>query len=196
MAKNNQTPQDDENVDLVHRELIEEEDIDISKLPRNIQQLIKQFDGLEESYDETEESFTELQELDAKIADAIQTFIEDDIDDDDQNNQSNQNQMKEKQKNDEAEAKAKADAKAEADAKAKADADKAEADRILAEEAYKKSPEALVEKIKAKLRDNRISNEDLSALIGVDEADEDNYKIGSLTLKRVYLGDGVYEVKS
>ena len=237
---NNQN-ENDEEIELLHRSLIEEEGIDTDDLPEDIQELLEKFDKLETEYADnpSEKAFYELQQLDATIADDIQTFIEDEgIDGEDEEdynpeeeeeeeNQSNQTNMKkEKEKADakakaDAEAKAKADAeakaKADADAKAKADADKAKADadakakadadakakadeevkaKAKAEadeaEAIKNAPEA---KLKAKLVDGEISQEDLCAVLGVKRAEESEYKIGSITLKKIYLGDVNYRVK-
>ncbi len=79
MSKKKQEEQEDETVDLLHRTLIEDEKIDVDDLPEDIQSLLSKFNDLEAKYGEepSEELFFELQELDATIADEIQSYIED-----------------------------------------------------------------------------------------------------------------------
>jgi hypothetical protein len=66
-------------LDIQHRVLIEEEDIDVSELPREIQIAMRDFNKKLVNYEETgsEELFFQLQQDDVAIADDIQTFIED-----------------------------------------------------------------------------------------------------------------------
>lgn len=218
MSKNNTQQNSDEDIELLHRALIEEEDLDESKFPEDIRELISEFNALEESYEEnqTEENFYKLQELDATIADEIQSLIEDEKiedeneedydpnEDDSKKNppvptKSAQEKIKEAKDAKAAQAAKDAQAQAEKDAKAISDA-KAIADEEAAKLAAKASEptesEVLLSKINSKLVNGKISNEDLCEILGLEErADENEYKIGDITLRKVYLGDGKYYIK-
>lgn len=83
MAQNtNPEPQQNEGeeIEIQHRVLIEEEELDEAKLPQEIQDMIKVFNEKIIQYEESdgdEKLFLELQQDDVYIADAIETFLED-----------------------------------------------------------------------------------------------------------------------
>lgn len=216
MSNKKNEPQENDEVELLHRTLIEEEGIDESKLPEEIQELISKFNDLESAYEEnpSQETFYELQQLDVAIADEIHTHIEDEnieeeeeeeyeIDDEETNQKPKNNHTQTKPQSQMNTKETKKPEQNTGDiteaariSKEKTDAEKTEADRLKAEHNKPNPDEALLAKLKSKLRNNRISNEDLSELLGVDEADNSEYKIAGLKLKKVYLGDGEYELKS
>lgn len=70
--------QDDE-IEIQHRTLIEEEEIDISDLPKEIKSAMRNFNTKLKKYEETEDAeiFLELQQDDSAIANNILTYIED-----------------------------------------------------------------------------------------------------------------------
>ena len=85
----NNNEHNDEEIEIQHRILIEEEDIDISELPPEIRNAMRKFNGKLKEYEETENEdlFLELQQDDIAIADDIMTFVEDietDEDEDDE----------------------------------------------------------------------------------------------------------------
>ena len=77
--------EENEDFDIQHRLLIEEEEIDEDELPLEIQKAIRAFDIKLDRFEETNDArlFLELQQDDVAIADDIQTFIEDGESDED-----------------------------------------------------------------------------------------------------------------
>ena len=77
--------EENEDFDIQHRLLIEEEEIDEDELPLEIQKAIRAFDIKLDKFEETNDArlFLELQQDDVAIADDIQTFIEDGESDED-----------------------------------------------------------------------------------------------------------------
>ena len=77
--------EENEDFDIQHRLLIEEEEIDEDELPLEIQKAIRTFDIKLDRFEETNDArlFLELQQDDVAIADDIQTFIEDGESDED-----------------------------------------------------------------------------------------------------------------
>ncbi len=78
--------EENEDFDIQHRLLIEEEEIDEDELPLEIQKAIRAFDIKLDKFEETNDArlFLELQQDDVAIADDIQTFIEDSESEDDE----------------------------------------------------------------------------------------------------------------
>ncbi len=205
MSKQNSSPSDDAEIELLHRALIEEEDLDESKLPDDIKELISEFNTLEEAYedDASEENFNKLRELDISIADEIQSFIEDekieneeeetyDPNEDDSKNPPVKTKSAQEKIKESKEAKAK-DAQAIKDAQALAE----EAAKESAKASEPSPSEVLISRINSKLgSDGKIKNEDLCEILGLtEEAEENEYKVGNIILRRVYLGDGKYYIK-
>lgn len=86
MSTTNDNNQDDQNeVDIEHLLLIEEEDIDISALPSAIRNAMRKFNAKLKEYEETGDSdlYLELMQDDVAIADDITTWLEDTESDDD-----------------------------------------------------------------------------------------------------------------
>ena len=77
--------EENEDFDIQHRLLIEEEEIDEDELPLEIQKAIRAFDIKLDKFEETNDArlFLELQQDDVAIADDIQTLIEDGESDED-----------------------------------------------------------------------------------------------------------------
>lgn len=175
---------------LPHLELIEEEQIDVKSLPKEIQGLMKGINMAIGRYNNkpTEKEFEAIQKQSVKISDAIQTYLEKDISDEDD---------AEAKRKEEEEAEAKR--KEEEEAKRKEE-EEAEAKRKEEEEASSKSKQPkkkgvhdpqLESAVREKLSNNEISKSELTAIIGSDNLDTWNNRetIGGLTLRKIHLSD-------
>ena len=154
---------ENEELEIQHREYILEEDIEINDLPNEIKQAMRNFNAKLKRYedidDEEEENelFYELQQDDVAIADAILSWWEDynseddseeeeyDLDDDDDTNADN-------------------------------DANAIQKNTII----------AIQQKVHALITDNKISVVDLSNAIG-GEPDYPEQQVGNIRLRKAYL---------
>jgi hypothetical protein len=75
----NNTDHNEDEIEIQHRILIEEEEINISDLPPEVRNAMRKFNAKMKEYEETEDSdlFYELQQDDIAIADDITTWLED-----------------------------------------------------------------------------------------------------------------------
>jgi hypothetical protein len=148
-------------LDIQHRVLIEEEDIDVSELPREIQIAMRDFNKKLVKYEETgsEELFFQLQQDDVAIADDIQTFIEDNESDEEDEDDTyvDDDEENEEKKSDSTNA-------------------------VVATNNV-----SLIEnKIRESLKNNLISVEDLQKILS-REPDYPTEKVGNLKLRKLYL---------
>ena len=152
---------DNKEIEIEHRLVIEEEGIEISDLPKEIRQAMRAFNQKLAKYEQTgnEDLYYELQQDDVAIADGIENWIEDNESEDDDEDESYLEQQ---------------EAKAQAEAQAKAQA------------SQQNQGSQVEQKILSTAKNNIISLEDLQNIIG-REPDYPIEKIGQLTLKKQYL---------
>ena len=168
---------DNKEIEIEHRLVIEEEGIEISDLPKEIRQAMRAFNQKLAKYEQTgnEDLYYELQQDDVAIADGIENWIEDNESEDDDEDESYLEQQ-------EAKAQAEAQAKAQAEAQAKAQAEA----QAKAQASQQNQGSQVEQKILSTAKNNIISLEDLQNIIG-REPDYPIEKIGQLTLKKQYL---------
>lgn len=155
-------PNEDDELEIQHRTLIEEENLEISELPNEIKSAMRKFNAKLEEYEETgdPELFFELQQDDIAIADDILTFLEDN----------------DEGEEDEEEDDTYADDEEEENSKSQA-------------QAQSSAPSGLSEmekSIRAVAVNGKISVEDLEKIIK-REPDYPNEQVGNLILKKQYL---------
>lgn len=152
---------EDDELEIQHRTLIEEEDLDISKLPNEIKAAMREFNSKLNEYEETgdAELFFELQQDDVAIADDILTFIEDNDDESDD----------------------------EEDGSYIDEEDEEEEEvRTQSPSANNNQISEMEKSIRANVVDGKISVDDLEKIIK-REPDYPNEQVGNLVLKKQYL---------
>ena len=156
-------PNEDDELEIQHRTLIEEEDLEISELPNEIKSAMRKFNAKLEEYEETgdPELFFELQQDDIAIADDILTFLEDNDEEGEEDEEEDDTYA-----NDEDE-----------DSKSQAQAQVPPAPAGLSE---------MEKSIRAVAVNGKISVEDLEKIIK-REPDYPNEQVGNLILKKQYL---------
>lgn len=195
--------QNDE-IEIQHRIVIEDEEVEISDLPKEIRTSMRDFNAKLKKYEDSGDAdlFYELQQDDVAIANNILTWIED--------NESEEEEEDEDYLKEEEEAKAKLDAlniqaqekaKAEAEAKAQAEAEakaqaeagaKAQAEaeakaKEQAEAAAKAAaPKSVEEKVSSLIKDGVIGVVELEQVLG-REPNYPNEKVGNIKLRKQYL---------
>jgi hypothetical protein len=165
----------EDELEIQHRTLIEEEELEVSSLPTEIKNAMRKFNMKLAKYEDSgdEELFYELQQDDVAIADNILTFIEDNNSDDEDEDEDYLEEQREKEKEKEKEQE-KIEVKNE-------------------EPAKQVNPvNNLEEQIKALVKNGKISVSDLENIIK-REPDYPNEQVGNLILKKVYL-QPYYEV--
>ena len=156
-------PNEDDELEIQHRTLIEEENLEISELPNEIKSAMRKFNAKLEEYEETgdPELFFELQQDDIAIADDILTFLEDNDEEGEEDEEEDDTYA-----NDEDE-----------DSKSQAQAQVPPAPAGLSE---------MEKSIRAVAVNGKISVEDLEKIIK-REPDYPNEQVGNLILKKQYL---------
>lgn len=151
---------DNKEIEIEHRLVIEDEGIEISDLPKEIRQAMRTFNQKLAKYEQTgdENLYYELQQDDVNIADGIENWIEDNQSDDDDED----------------------DSYLEEQAKAA----KAQAEAQASSQQNQGSP--VEQKILSTAKNNIISLQELQNIIG-REPDYPIEKVGNLTLKKQYL---------
>lgn len=149
--------ENNDELDIQHRLIIEEEDIDISELPKEIINAIRNFNIKLERYEETDDTdlFFQLQQDDVAIADDIQTFIEDNESDDEEEDDSYVNEEEEEE----------------------------EEPQQIQGQAQQTNVEQI---IYSRLKNNLISVEELKGILR-REPDYPTEQIGKLKLRKLYL---------
>ncbi len=157
-----------EELEIQHRNLIEEEEIVISELPIEIKKQMRDFNEKLKEYEETEDEdlFFELQQDDVLIADNIVTYLEDLEGDDDEDEEEND------------------DDENDGDDDNDDEDDEDEEDEEDDEPANNAG--ILEQRVRALLKGNLISVDDLTRAIN-REPDYPMEKVGSIRLKKQYL---------
>jgi hypothetical protein len=165
----------DKEIEIEHRLVIEEEEIDINELPEEIRQAMRLFNKKLDKYEQTEDDnlYYELQQDDVAIADGIENWLEDneaeDEDEDDSYLEAKSAQAQATQ--------ATQQAAPQAQATQQQAAPQAQATQ---------QPNSIQEKLLAVVKNNIISVQDLQNIIG-REPDYPTEKVGNLILKKQYL---------
>ena len=149
----------DKEIEIEHRLVIEEEEIDINELPEEIRQAMRLFNKKLSKYEQTEDVnlFYELQQDDVAIADGIENWIEDnESDDDDEDDSYLENKSKSQQA------------------------------APQQQQAAPQQANSIQEKLLAVVKNNTISVQDLQNIIG-REPDYPTEKVGNLIFKKQYL---------
>ena len=187
MENNNNKDNENREIEIEHRLVIEDEGIEISDLPKEIRQAMRAFNQKLAKYEQSgdENLYYELQQDDVNIADGIENWIEDNEAEDDKEDDSYLE--KEKEAKAAAEKAAAEKAAAEKAAAEQAAAEQAAAEQAAAEQATSQTQQSPIEqKILSVAKNNIISVQDLEAIIG-REPDYPVEKVGNLTLKKQYL---------
>jgi hypothetical protein len=167
----------EDELEIQHRTLIEEEELEVSSLPTEIKNAMRKFNMKLAKYEDSgdEELFYELQQDDVAIADNILTFIEDNNSDDEDEDEDYLEEQREKEQEQEKEK-------------------EQEKIEVKNEEPAKQVNPVnnLEEQIKALVKNGKISVSDLENIIK-REPDYPNEQVGNLILKKVYL-QPYYEV--
>lgn len=157
---------DNKEIEIEHRLVIEEEKIDISELPEEIRQAMRLFNKKLSKYEQTGEEnlYYELQQDDVAIADGIENWIEDNEADDEDEDDSY------------------------LEDKSKSQAPQQAAPQQQAASQQQSAPQAnsVQEKLLAVVKNNTISVQDLQNIIG-REPDYPLEKVGNLIFKKQYL---------
>jgi hypothetical protein len=156
----------DKEIEIEHRLVIEEEEIDINELPEEIRQAMRLFNKKLSKYEQTEDEslYYELQQDDVAIADGIENWLEDNESDD----------------NDED------DSYLEDKSKSQAAPQQQQQSAPQQQQAAPQQPNSIQEKLLAVVKNNTISVQDLQNIIG-REPDYPTEKVGNLILKKQYL---------
>ena len=170
----------DDELEIQHRTLIEEEGLDVAELPNDIKNAMRKFNAKLEEYEESgdAELFFELQQDDVAIADNILTFIED--------NEAEYEDDEEDDEEDEEDEEDEDEEEAEED-------DEEDDDDV--NQYQSKTPQAQTQaqtvstieaKVRSLVKDGKISVNELQNIIG-REPDYPSEQIGNLILKKQYL---------
>lgn len=180
--------QDDE-IEIQHRITIEDEEVEISDLPKEIRASMRDFNAKLKKYEDSGDVnlYYELQQDDVAISDNIQTWIEDNESDEDEDededyleeeDDSQADEIAKQRANVQAQARANAQAQTNAQANAQAQADAA---AKLAN-----TPKSAEEKVSSLIKDGVIGVSQLEEVLGR----EPNYpteKVGNIKLRKQYL---------
>jgi hypothetical protein len=159
----------DKEIEIEHRLVIEEEEIDINELPEEIRQAMRLFNKKLSKYEQTEDDnlYYELQQDDVAIADGIENWLEDNEAEDDDEDDSYLEEAKFTQ---------------QAPQQAQAHQQQAQANQAQVPQ----QSNSIQEKLLAVVKNNIISVQDLQNIIG-REPDYPTEKVGNLILKKQYL---------
>jgi hypothetical protein len=173
--------QNDE-IEIQHRVLIEEEEIEISKLPAEIRNAMRKFNAKLTEYEESGDSalFLEIQQDDVALANNILTFIEDEESEEEEEVEVDEEEEEEEEDKTQTQTQAKAQPKVK------------EVEPIVQPVVATASSDE--EKVKASMKDGVISVEQLESILN-REPDYPYEQVGSLKLKKQYLRP-FYEVAS
>jgi hypothetical protein len=177
----------DKEIEIEHRLVIEEEEIDISELPEEIRQAMRLFNKKLSKYEQTEDEslYYELQQDDVAIADGIENWLEDNEAEDEDDEDESYLEESDKSKAQDKQAQAPAPAQAPAQAPSQAPA-QAPAQEPAQEPQQAPKVDSVQEKLLAVVKNNIISVQDLQNIIG-REPDYPTEKVGNLILKKQYL---------
>jgi hypothetical protein len=150
---------DNKEIEIEHRLVIEEEKIDINELPEEIRQAMRLFNKKLDKYEQLGDDnlYYELQQDDVAIADGIENWLEDNEDDDEDEDDSYLQQ-----------------------------APQQAAPQQAAPQQAAPQANNIQEKLLAVVKNNTISVQDLQNIIG-REPDYPTEKVGNLIFKKQYL---------
>lgn len=161
---------EDDELEIQHRTLIEEENLDVSDLPNEIKAAMRKFNAKLDEYEETgdAELFFELQQDDVAIADDILTFVEDneESDEDDEEEEEDDTYISDDEKDN--------------------DDNDDNDNQTTTYNTGGSVPSDVESQIRSVVVDGKISVEDLERIIR-REPDYPNEQIGNLILKKQYL---------
>ena len=151
---------DNKEIEIEHRLVIEEEKIDINELPEEIRQAMRLFNKKLDKYEQTGDDnlYYELQQDDVAIADGIENWLEDNEADDEN----------------------------EDDSYLQPASQQAPAPQQAAPQQAAPQANNIQEKLLAVVKNNTISVQDLQNIIG-REPDYPTEKVGNLIFKKQYL---------
>jgi hypothetical protein len=170
---------DNKEIEIEHRVVIDEEKIEMSKLPNEILKAMRSFNQKLDKYEETgdENLYYELQQDDVAIADNIESWIEDNESEDDDENDSYLASQQAPQKAPQQ--------TQQQQAQQQQQAPQQQAPQQQAPQ-QKQQAQSLKDKVLLGIKNNVISVQDLQSIIG-REPDYPTEKINDLVLRKQYL---------
>ena len=168
----------DKEIEIEHRLVIEEEKIDISELPEEIRQAMRLFNKKLSKYEQTGEEnlYYELQQDDVAIADGIENWLEDNEADDEDEDESYLEDKSDKSKS----------APQQAAPKQAQAPQQSVPQQAPQQAAPPQQANSIQDKLLAVVKNNTISVQDLQNIIG-REPDYPTEKVGNLIFKKQYL---------
>lgn len=156
-------------IEIQHRELIDEENIDISDLPTEIKNAMRKFNAKLARYEENEDTnlFYELQQDDVAIANDILTWVEDNEADDDDEEEEDGTYLDDDDDNDYY-------------------ANSGNSNQQTQQTQQNNNANQLEQKVLSMIKNNVISVEALQSVLG-REPDYPFEQVGKLKLKKQYL---------